>query len=48
MATNVIKLGSNDNEDIFTYRDDYNEEHLVKFPKYMSMTESEVENYLND
>lgn len=48
MAKNVTKIGSNNSYDIFTYRDDYNDEQIIEFSKALKMTESEVEYYLNE
>ena len=48
MKINIVKIRSNEIEDIFSYRDDNNEEQIVRFPRTMEMTEEEVEEYLND
>lgn len=46
MARNVTKVLGTKTEDVFSYRDDYNDEKLIAFPKWMEMTEQEVEEYL--
>lgn len=48
MALNVTKIRQTEEEDIFSYRDDYNEEKTVRFPRMWGMTEEEVEEYLDD
>lgn len=47
MVVNVIKIQQNEVEDTFTYRDEYNDEKVVRFPRNWEMTEQEVENWLN-
>lgn len=48
MKINVTKVGQNEKEDIFSYRDEFNEEKIIKFPRTMEMTEQEVEEFIND
>jgi hypothetical protein len=44
---NVMKIGSEGDEDVFIYRDEYNEERIIRFPCFWRMSEAEVENWLN-
>lgn len=45
MAINITKVKSTEEQDFFTYRDIYNDEQIVVFPKAWNMTEKEVEEY---
>lgn len=47
IAFNTYKVRTTDSEDIFSYRDEYNEEHLVGLPKFWQLSDKEAEDYLN-
>lgn len=46
MKKTVYKTFSNDKFDYFHYRDEYNEERVITFPKTWKMTEKQVLNNL--
>lgn len=48
MKDQIVKIRQNEIEDIFSYRDEFNEEHIIKFPRSMKMTIEDVFEWLND
>jgi len=48
MIHSVYKAGTDKDNDIFSYRDEYNEEHITIFPKFWCMSEEDVEKHLNN
>lgn len=47
MASNVYKLKTLNEMDVFSYRDEANEERVVELPSFWEFTEQEVEDWLN-